>query len=509
MHTALLITRILLAAVLALAAVTKLLDRPGSRQALIDFGAPGRIATPLATSLPLAELATAGALLPARTARLGAIAALALLTAFAGAIARSMIRGEAPDCHCFGQLHSAPAGWPTLARNVLLGGAAVFVLAGGWHDAGPSAIAWIGHLDEAGTVALAGGAGLALVAGASAAFMVALLRQQGRLLLRIDELEARLDQGGVAAATPVPDQRQQGLPVGQQAPGFSLSGLYSETVTLEALIAADKPVLLVFTDPGCGPCNALLPQIAQWQEDHATGMSIAVITRGTADDNRAKAREHGVGGVWLDSDLAVYNAYQVPGTPAAMIVDAQGRIATHVACGAEEITALVDQATRQPFPVVQARLQPQPHAQPPPPPAPLPVGADAPSVKLPDLTGKRIRLTAKGRDTLAVFWNPGCGFCQQMLDELRTWEADPPPGAPRLVLVSTGSVEDNEAMGLRAPILLDQDFATGIRFGATGTPSAILVDGNGRIASQLAVGAPGVMALARAERAAARSEPPV
>ena len=49
-----------------------------------------------------------------------------------------------------------------------------------------------------------------------------------------------------------------------------------------------------------------------------------------------------------------------------------------------------------------------------------------------------------------------------------------------------------------APIVLDQQFATGSAFGATGTPSAILIGPDGRIASEMAVGAPSVMALAHA-----------
>jgi hypothetical protein len=42
-----------------------------------------------------------------------------------------MARGEAPDCHCFGQLHSESAGWRTLARNGLLAAIAGFVVLAG------------------------------------------------------------------------------------------------------------------------------------------------------------------------------------------------------------------------------------------------------------------------------------------------------------------------------------------------------------------------------------------
>ena len=50
-------------------------------------------------------------------------------------------------------------------------------------------------------------------------------------------------------------------------------------------------------------------------------------------------------------------------------------------------------------------------------------------------------------------------------------------------------------------MVLDQQFAAGRAFGASGTPSAVLVDAKGRIASEVAVGAPAVLGLAGASRA--------
>jgi thiol-disulfide isomerase/thioredoxin len=257
-------------------------------------------------------------------------------------------------------------------------------------------------------------------------------------------------------------------------------------------------VMLLFTDPGCGPCNALMPQISDWQRDHAGELTIAVLTRGSADDNRSKVREHGVGNVWLD-DGTVFAAYQGTGTPGAILIDGQGGIASAVVAGADAITALVARATESapPAPVVPVVQVPAAAPRPAPPPS-LPVGADAPHVELRDLAGEPLALTTDDRDTLLVFWNPGCGFCQRMLDDIRAFEQSPPEGAPRLLLISSGSVEDNEAMGLSSPIALDGSFAAGSAFGAGGTPSAIRVDPEGKIASGLAVGAPGVLALAGA-----------
>ncbi len=63
-------------------------------------------------------------------------------------------------------------------------------------------------------------------------------------------------------------------------------------------------------------------------------------------------------------------------------------------------------------------------------------------------------------------------------------------------------------MGLRAPMLLDQGFSIGQAFGASGTPFAVLVDAEGRIASDLAVGASGVLALVRQGKAPTKPTTP-
>lgn len=136
MDEALLAARLLLAAVFAVAGAAKLADLAGSRAAVAGFGVPERLAGPIGTALPLAELATAVLLLPAATARAGATAALALLLAFSVGIAASIARGEAPDCHCFGQLHSEPVGPKALGRNFGLALVAGFLVVAG-ADAGP------------------------------------------------------------------------------------------------------------------------------------------------------------------------------------------------------------------------------------------------------------------------------------------------------------------------------------------------------------------------------------
>lgn len=103
----------------------------------------------------------------------------------------------------------------------------------------------------------------------------------------------------------------------------------------------------------------------------------------------------------------------------------------------------------------------------------------------------------RGKETLLLFWDPGCSFCQGMLADLKAWEQTPPEGAPELLVVSTGTRKDNEEMGLSSTVVLDRGFSAGGALGASGTPSAVLIDAEGRVASEVALGAPAVLDLAR------------
>ena len=188
MDPALLLGRLTLAAVFLVAALAKLADRDGSTKAAANFGVPERFAKPFGIGLPLVELAIAVALIPKATAWGGAVGALTLLVVFIAAIAANMARGRTPDCHCFGQLHSAPAGWSTLARNGLLATVAALVVWQAWDDPGASAVAWLGDIGAAETAGLIAGVGLAAAVALEAVLLLNLLRQNGRLVLRIEEL---------------------------------------------------------------------------------------------------------------------------------------------------------------------------------------------------------------------------------------------------------------------------------------------------------------------------------
>jgi thiol-disulfide isomerase/thioredoxin/uncharacterized membrane protein YphA (DoxX/SURF4 family) len=505
MDVAVLVARLLLAAVFAVAGASKLLDRRGSRQGMIEFGVPERLAGPVGLLLPLAELAVAAALVPRTTTWWGAVGALVLLAVFLAGIAFNLARGRKPDCRCFGQLHSEPIGWPTVGRNLALAAVAGFLISQGRVPP----VLGLGSLGGATvnpTLVLAFAILAMALLIAESWLLLQMLRQNGRLLVRIEALEEKVDAGGsfsrsaeLASSAPRP-----GLPIGSMAPSFSLPGLRGETLTLDYLRASELPVVLFFMDPNCGPCNGLMPEVGRWQREQAERVTLAIVSRGSAEANKGKVVEHGVTNVLLQQDYEVADAYKAHGTPAAVLVRPDGTIGSHAALGPEEIRALVEALLEQSgdgpieLPVVVPGGNGSVHHP------PLPVAAvegdEAPAIALPDLDGTTVSLADwRGSRMLVLFWNPQCGFCQQMLPDLKAWEANPPADAPKVFVVSTGSIESNRGQGIRSTMVIDESFSAGPAYGAHGTPMAVLVDAEGKIASQVAAGAPEVFALANGE----------
>lgn len=514
--------RVLLAVMFAVAGIAKLADREGSRGALEEFGVTSRLARTGGLVLPLLEVSIAVCLLIAALAWWGLVAATSLLAVFIVVIAVTMARGRAPDCHCFGQIYSAPAGWRTIVRTGALAAlGALAVVAGSGADQ-LSLVGWISELSALEAVAAAAASVLVVVVIAQGWFLMELLRQHGRILRRLDVLERGFADAGLLAGGhaggPSPsvvgvtttNGHEAGLTVGSRAPEFELPDLAGGSVSLSDLRARGATVLLVFSDPGCRPCNALLPDIVDWKHRLDDQLTIVLICRGDFARNLAKAHEHELSDVFVEEDLKVSVQYQAYGTPSAVLISVDGRIVSHLAGGSEAIKALVHSAAERRSDVVRSASNPHArarsadtaHSDGP------AVGAEAPDIFWRDLDGRVISLRElRGTPVAILFWNPRCGFCQRMVPELRAWEAHHGPGAPRVIVVSTGDQESNRAMGLRSPIALEQEFQSGRAFGATGTPSAVRIDRAGRIAGPIGIGATAVLALLQAPEDQLRNRP--
>jgi peroxiredoxin/uncharacterized membrane protein YphA (DoxX/SURF4 family) len=316
MNDALVIARLGLAAVFLVAGVAKLADRSGTRQALANFDVPARLIDPFVLLLPFAELAAATALVFPTTARWGAAGSLVLLALFVLGLTRVLRRGEAPDCHCFGQLHSKPASWTTVARNLVLALPAAYVALAG---PGLSLTSWVASTDARDVGLIATGALTTLATTTS----VLLWRENRRLR----------STGGPATVVP----RQ----IGALAPQFTLPSTAGRVVSLQDLLADERACVLTFVSPGCGPCKSLLPELARWHDTITERLALTLVTPGEATEAENLVREHALADVLIDEQSMVMHAYGVWGTPSAVLVASDGTVRSAPVVGPVAIESLI------------------------------------------------------------------------------------------------------------------------------------------------------------------------
>jgi peroxiredoxin len=280
--------RIAVAAVLMVAALGKLADREASRASVVAFGVPAVAAGAVGWVLTGAELGTATALLFAPWPEWASAGALALLAIVSGAVAANLIRGRAPECHCFGRLSRGPIGWSTLARNGVLAAIAGYVAANGRQPLMFLALA-----------SVFGAAWLALTT------------------------------------------TRRGVRGGAVAPAFSLAEAAGPGWTLARLLGRERAVLLVFSQPGCGACQALLGDLRDWHVRLGDRLTIAVVSPvSAAGAGYGSPEQIGYLGL-VDPGSATASAYGVTATPSAVLIEPNGRLAAPIAQGAEEIGGLV------------------------------------------------------------------------------------------------------------------------------------------------------------------------
>src|SRR5262249_49072773 len=136
-------------------------------------------------------------------------------------------------------------------------------------------------------------------------------------------------------------QMPAGLPVGTPAPEFDLRDLAGGRRALSHF--RGQRLLLIFFNPQCGYCSRMGADLAALPTDGENGQPIPVVlTNGDAAANRKFFQEQGIHCPVLlleQSDLA--SQYQANGTPMGYLIDAEGRIASPIAAGADALLALV------------------------------------------------------------------------------------------------------------------------------------------------------------------------
>ena len=129
------------------------------------------------------------------------------------------------------------------------------------------------------------------------------------------------------------------------------------------------------------------------------------------------------------------------------------------------------------------------------------VGDPIPAFALPDAAGVEVAIAdLQGRDVLLVNWSPRCGFCTRIAPELAALQPELQARGVEMVFITLGDAEENRPMLEEHSLYPRVLFGDGLDvevFAGVGTPSAYLVDGEGKAASPLTIGADKVPELVR------------
>jgi peroxiredoxin len=150
--------------------------------------------------------------------------------------------------------------------------------------------------------------------------------------------------GSPIGLRPVSDSKlnRAGLPAGTLAPEFDLPRINGGRLSLREF--RGRRLLLVFSDPVCGPCVELAPRLERLHRE-SDELAIAVISRGDPDANRVKATEHGLTyPIALQRHWSTSRDYGMFATPAAYLIDAAGVTEAPVAFGRDLILTLAEAA---------------------------------------------------------------------------------------------------------------------------------------------------------------------
>jgi peroxiredoxin len=324
-----------------------------------------------------------------------------------------------------------------------------------------------------------------------------LLKQQGRILLRLDQIQ------GVSAAS-AGDERES-LPVGSEFPSFSFPDLSGKEVKLEDF--RGKMVLLVNWSRTCGFCLKIASDLAQIASFPAN-LRIVLLVDEDAKANREMAEEHGLKcPILLVKDSETPEPFKEVGTPAAYLLDAEGRVANPIAVGADQVPTLARAAAGEKIETASAgkslpgkralsesRIEREG----------LKAGTPAPSFSLPDVYGKTISLEEyRGKRVLLVFSDPHCGPCEQLSGKLAELYKEHRDNHLQILIVGRGDAEENrrkaEAHKLRFPVVLQRKWELSRQYGIFATPVAFLVDEDGVIAGDVAKGTEAILKLAQEE----------
>jgi len=487
MEILLLLIRLFLFGIFALAGVGKLLDREGSENSIEDFGVPKTIVSHIAAILPIVEIAIAVSLLFLQTSWYGAIAGTALMVIFIAGMSYQISQGKAPHCHCFGELSDSKVGISSVVRNIVFAAVAAYLVFSGKYSQGLP----IGN--DAAAI-LQTSLLLSLVIGLIVLISYAARFQANqKILLRNAELDLV-----IAGQTKQVERQSAGnpvdaLPIGAPFPDFSIENVGGVQVTSRSILAANKFVLYLFFGTSCRACRSMVPEIAEFAQRHSDNLQVVIVSNGKGLDNIEKFGEAGAASILLQDSRELALSVNAKWSPTAIIVRPDGIIASQTTVGEQAIRDLMRRFSEADLKQEHIHFISKNGKA-----SRTKIGEKIPEFKITTIDGEEINAgTFTGKPTLAIFWSTSCPHCRELVPSMVRFDRERTEKDPRLILFSEGAEEDHRELALSSPIVLEKDYKTAVKLGMYGTPSAVLINEHGVIVSEAAVGAPNIWALVR------------
>lgn len=366
---------------------------------------------------------------------------------------------------------------------------------------------------------------------ALAGALFVLIKQHGELMIYQQDLDHRLEVSSFLEGTRVGKEGAQpvgaemeGLPVGSEAPDFAAKDLEGNERTLADY--RGEPFVLTFFSDTCGYCKDLAPDIGVLPAD---ARKLVLLSHGDVKAHKDMALLNNWQGVDVDvliePEYDAMMAYGAMGTPAGYLIDAEGKIASKLALGGGPVLDIVldrpppDAPASEPsgnghVPASGVRV-----GDPPPQQTGteegaasatatkvktrdvsessivrdgLPRGIEAPNFVLRDLEGNTHSLhDYRGKPVLLVFSDVDCGPCEYLSPPLVEL-AEKKAGKVQVLMITRGDEERNKektnAFGYNFPVLLQKSWEISKLYGMFATPIGYLIDKDGMIAKEVAVG---------------------
>lgn len=487
-----LLCKLSVAAIFAVAGVAKLADTAGTRKAIQDYGFSEGLAKWFAVVLPIFELLIVLFVLASETMWYGALGAVVLLTIFTVLMLVQLVKGNSHDCHCFGQIYSQAIGPKSVIKNLLMMVPAIVILLLMPRLSLNDLAQWLSRATDPGQSPgfLFGIAAIALL-GTAVLYLKRTVDGQRIIADRLDNLEisGEKHEGHSHQHHEEMTAPNEGLPIGAPVPDFELPDINGRSVKFEQLMMRGKAMLFFFISPTCGPCKALLPEIGKWQEEFTSQIEFVFVSTGSVADNVAKLPQLGGQTLLLQKKREIAELFKTKWTPTALLVSAEGNFASRPAAGDTAIHDLIDliREKKDKLDFVENGQGMSPNA--------LKIGNTIPQFDLMNVNGDSLTdETVKGKRTLALFWGVDCPHCKKFLPEVLEWEKDGTDDL-NVVVFSMGDVEANRALGFSAPLLIDEKNEIANDIGMFGTPSAVMIDEKGTIVSETAIGREQIVSL--------------